>query len=316
MAVCTTPRTSSPVLDTKSLKRLPPLNALRVFAAAAQAGSFTLAGESLHVTQGAVSRQVKQLETSMGVALFTRQHQKVELTPPGRELAATLLRLFDEMEHAVQRAAGLQRRQLLRLNAPPTFATRWLAPRLSDFRTRFPLIDVSITTDNVTSQRVAAGFDCFIAFSEEPWPKATCDAIFMEHHIMASSPSLWVKGKPPKLANATLLHVLNGDRRLPVWEHWLASHGPRELDARPGLNFSTLDQAINAAVSGAGVVIVDAAMVHRELKSGELLRHQEKHLDGPFGYWFVDPHSKSDANPKVSAFRNWLTAQALQTAAA
>jgi DNA-binding transcriptional LysR family regulator len=297
------------------LKRLPPLNALKVFAAAAEAGSFTLAGESLHVTQGAVSRQVKQLETSMGVALFTRQHQKVELTPSGRELATTLLRLFDEMEHAVQKAAGLQRRQLLRLNAPPTFATRWLAPRLSNFSARFPLIDVSVTTDILASQRVASRFDCFVTFSEYPWPKATCDAIFIEHHIMASSPALWTKGKPPKLANATLLHVLDVDRRLPVWEHWLATHGPKEIDARPGLNFSTLDQAINAAVSGAGIVIVDSAMVHRELQTGALLRHQDKHLDGPCGYWFVDPHKKSEAAPRVSAFRHWLAAQTMQATA-
>ncbi len=250
----------------------------------------------------------------MGVALFLRQHQRVELTPAGRELATTLLRLFAEMEQAVQSAAGLQGRQMLRLNVPPTFATRWLAPRLSDFRSRFPMIDVSVKTDNVGTQRAAAAFDCLVTFAEEPWPNASCDAVFMERHIMASSPALWLKGKPPKLAGATLLHVLNGDQRLPVWEHWLATHGPKEVDTRPGLNFSTLDQAINAAIAGAGVVIVDAAMVQRELNSGLLLQHQGKHLDGPCGYWFVDLERKPEAVPRVSAFRNWLTSQTRQPA--
>lgn len=110
------------------MKRLPSLNALKAFAVAAQQGSFTLAGEVLHVTQGAISRQIKQLEAEMGVLLFVRNHQKVELTAAGRDLSVTLNRLFDEMEDAVQRAAGHSRRQMLKLNAPPTFATRWLAP--------------------------------------------------------------------------------------------------------------------------------------------------------------------------------------------
>jgi len=101
------------------MKRLPPLNALKAFAVAARVGSFTLAGEALHVTQGAISRQIKLLETSLGVPLFVRSHQSVELTPTGRELAETLQRLFGEMEVAVNKAAGQQRSQMLSVNVPP-----------------------------------------------------------------------------------------------------------------------------------------------------------------------------------------------------
>lgn len=288
------------------MKRLPPLNALKAFAVAAREGSFTHAGEVLHVTQGAVSRQIKQLETLLGVPLFSRVHQAVELTPAGRELADTLQRLFAEMEVAVNRAAHSQRPQMLAVNAPPTFATRWLAPRLSDFHARFPHIDLSITTDRIGSLREARALDCLIAFDQQAWPGTACELVMQEHHIMVSSPALWERGKPPALPGATLLHVLDGTQRLPVWEQWIAKHGPRGLDARPGLTFSTLDQAINAAKAGAGVVIVDQAMVVRELASGELERHNALHVNGPYGYWLVLPGRHAEMPARVHDFKDWL----------
>jgi LysR family glycine cleavage system transcriptional activator len=110
-----------------------------------------------------------------------------------------------------------------------------------------------------------------------------------------------------------LLHVLDGGQRLPVWEQWIAQYGPRSLDARPGLNFSTLDQAISAAIAGAGVVVVDEAMVVRELQSGELLRHNPLQVEGPFGYWFLVPARQSPVPERVTDFKQWLLAQAGMT---
>jgi LysR family glycine cleavage system transcriptional activator len=295
------------------VKRLPSLNALKAFAVAAQEGSFTLAGEVLHVTQGAISRQVKQLESEMGVPLFVRVHQRVELTPAGRELSLALNRLFDEMEAAVTQAIdkspGQARRQTLAVNVPPTFATRWLAPRLSDFRSRFPHIDLSITTDNIQSLRDARSVDCLVVFGQEAWPQVTCMPVMVERSILVSSPKLWVDGKPPSIQKSTLLHILDGDQRLPVWEHWIAVHGPAALDVRPGLNFSTLDQAINAAITGAGLVVVDAAMIVRELKSGELLRHNALETRGPNGYWFIVSPGRPSMEAAVAQFRDWLMQQ-------
>jgi len=292
------------------VKRLPPLNALKAFAVAAREGSFTHAGEVLHVTQGAISRQIKQLETALGVPLFNRVHQAVELTDAGRDLAESLQRLFAEMEVAVNKAAGKHRRQLLAVNVPPTFATRWLAPRLSDFQARYPHIDLSITTDRIGAMRETRAMDCLIVYDRQPWPKVACEPLLMERHTMVSSPALWRLGKPPALPGATLLHVLDGAQRLPVWEQWIAQHGPKGLDVRPGLTFSTLDQAINAAIAGAGVVVVDEAMVVRELQSGELLRHNPLHVEGPFGYWFVVPNRQSGTPERVNDFKTWLLSHA------
>ncbi len=303
------------------MKRLPSLNALKAFAVAAQQGSFTHAGEVLHVTQGAISRQVKQLESEMGVALFVRVHQRVELTPAGRDLSLALNRLFDEMEVAVAQAidktTGPAQRQTLAVNVPPTFATRWLAPRLSDFRSQFPHIDLSITTDNIQSLRDARSVDCLVVFGQEPWPQVSCAPVMVERSILVSSPKIWVDGKAPSIQKSTLLHILDGDQRLPVWEHWVAVHGPASLDVRPGLNFSTLDQAINAAISGAGLVVVDAAMIVRELKSGELLRHNLLETRGPNGYWFIAAPGRPSMDVAVAQFRDWLMQQvqlALDTA--
>jgi len=295
------------------MKRLPPLNALKAFAAAAREGSFTRAGESLHVTQGAISRQIKQLEMALGVPLFVRMHQAVELTPAGKELAHTLLRLFSEMEVAVNKAAGNARPRMLHVNVPPTFATRWLAPRLSDFRQRFPAIDLSVKTDTLQTLGEARGQDCLIVYARDAWPRADCVPVMQEHHIMVSSPSLWNKKKPPVLANSTLLHVLDGGVRLPVWERWIAEHGPSDLDVSHGLNFSTLDQAINAAIAATGVVIVDEAMVVRELQSGELVRHNSLHVEGPFGYWLVVPDSRCAIPKQVLDFKTWLLGHAINS---
>jgi LysR family glycine cleavage system transcriptional activator len=230
----------------------------------------------------------------------------VELTPAGKELADTLQRLFGEMEAAVYKASGKHRPQMLSVNAPPTFATRWLAPRLSDFRARYPQIDLSIKTDAIAAVRDARSLDCLIVYAQKPWPKVVCEPVMKERHIMVSAPLLWNQGTPPPIPGVTLLHVLDGGTRLPVWEQWIAEHGPRTLDVRPGLTFSTLDQAISAAIAGAGVVIVDETMVARELQSGELVRHNPLYVEGPFGYWFVLPESQGPTPARVRHFKDWL----------
>ena len=105
------------------------------------------------------------------------------------------------------------------------------------------------------------------------------------------------------------MHVLDGEQRLPIWEQWVSANRLTGIDTRPGLNFSTLDQAINAAIAGAGLVIVDQAMIIRELRSGALKRLNQQQLQGPFGYWFVDVSGQPDRQALVSVFHDWLLGQ-------
>ena len=292
------------------MKRLPPLNALRAFDAAVRTGSFTRAGEALHVTQGAVSRQIKQLEDWLGKAVFVRHYQGLILTPAGSVMAKSLDSAFGTIQNAVHQIQQLSARQRISVNVPETFASRWLAPRLRAFHGRHPDIDLSITTSSVGSVREAQQYDCLVMFLDEPRAKGDCRLLRQEQHIAVASPELWQDGMPPSLSTTTLLHVLSGTRRLPIWENWFASLGIRSIDPRPGIAFSTLDQAINAAVSGAGVAVVDAPMVERDLAEQRLRRLDAHELTGSYGYWFVEPRERGQRDPAhgavVALFQNWL----------
>jgi LysR family glycine cleavage system transcriptional activator len=290
------------------MKRLPPLNALLAFVNVAKVGSFTKAAENMNVTQSAVSRQVKNLEVSMGVNLFLRGHQSIRLTPIGKELAETLSDAFGIINKAVEKSAISKKREQLSINVPPTFATRWLAPRIQDFLVKYPFLDLSVTTDNIKSIRVTDPYDCLVIFDKTGWPKTKSVNLMLEHHVMASSPSLWRGNVPPTLKNATLLHILDGDERLPVWEGWLSGQAAQNFN-QPVLNFSTLDQAINASVAGAGIVVVDKSMIVNELKTGLLKRFDSRQINGPFGYWFIETSHSPDKKKLVAIFQEWLLEQ-------
>ena len=288
------------------MKRLPPLNALRAFHVAAQQGSLTKAGTVLHVTQGAVSRQVKLLEDSLGRPLFFRVHQGIKLTETGKLLAEGLQSTFGGLEQLIDHITQDQRRQQISINIPPTFATRWLAPRLSKFCSIYPFVDLNITTNWVQSLRESESYDCLVVFDTAAWPKVECEPLMLEKHVMVCHPSLWRHDLPPTLSQQTLLHVLNGSERLPVWERWIRQHNLTHIDPKPGLNFSTLDQVINAALSGAGAAIVDEHMVRPELSAGSLRLFNELHMDGPYGYWFVDVAKDGEHKAVVRLIRDWF----------
>lgn len=290
-------------------KRLPPLNALRVFAAAARTENFMQAGENLYVTQGAVSRQIKQLEEWLGVPVFTRTHRGVQLTPAGRQLATAVDTAFQHIDTVVQNLQHHNLRQQLAINLPPTFATRWMAPRLPDFRRQFANIDLSISTHDVHAPRDVRHCDCVIAFSDQAWADGDCSLLMVEQHVMLASPVLWVDTQPPRLEEATLLHITDGNVRMPMWEHWCAAQGLTEVNPKPGLSFSTLDQVINAALAGAGVAIVDEAMVPKELAAGSLRPLSDVKVAGPHGYWFVNLARDADSRALVGLFRDWLATQ-------
>ena len=290
--------------------RLPPLHALRAFDAAVRCGSFTQAGEALHVTQGAISRQIKQLEEWLGKPVFVRHYQGLILTPAGSILAKSLDAAFGHIQQAVDQIQQVGTRQRIAVNVPETFASRWLAPRLRAFHSRHADIDLAITTSSVANLREAQQYDCLVMFLDAPWGHGNSRLLRQEHYIAVASPEFWAAGGAPQLAKATLLHVLAGNKRLPIWENWFSSLGIRNIDPRPGIAFSTMDQAINAAVSGAGIAVVDAPMVERDLAEHRLRRLDSHELTGSHGYWFVEPRDHDAGDPAhgavVSLFQSWL----------
>lgn len=284
------------------MRSLPPLTALRVFETAGKHLSFTQAAKDLHVTQGAVSRQIKQLEEYLGVPVFIRLHHKLELTDAGRQLLPKLEQSFNLMEVAVQELRDPNQRQKLSIFAPPTYATRWLAPRLADFNKRFSELKLSIQDQ----ESEHALFDCSIRFGRTAKPNHYSELLMLEQHIAICAPELVEKAQQLETEERCLLHILHDRKRLPVWGNWLQEAGMAELvDVSRGMEFSTLDQVINAAVSGAGFAIIDKYMISQELKSQALVQFSDVEVAGPYGYW-LDVSSERQGLAKVIRFTEWL----------
>lgn len=286
------------------MRTLPPLNMLRVFEEVARHRSFNRAAVALSVTQGAVSRQIKQLEDYLGVVLFVRSPRGLALTETGHTLAAQMGEAFDRIERAVDVLRVPNLRQRLRILTPPTWATRWLSPRLRHFMQRCP--DISLSVTNQLDDDHPGELDLRILFSHRGHARGQQRLLVMERHIAVASPDLFEGGNPPQLSEHLLLHVLHAGRRLRVWENWLAATGQDNIDADSGIEFSTLDQVINTALAGGGLAVIDHQMIERELASGSLLPISPVEVCGPYGYWLDIPADKRGM-AKVERFQEWLT---------
>ena len=270
------------------MQKLPPLNAVRAFHVASKLKSFTQAAARLHVTQGAVSRQIKLLEDWVGLPLFVRQHHELVLTSAGTAFAQSVNQAFAALEEGVKNLQPSRVHQRLLVNVPTTFASRWLAPRLAAFHQRYAHLDLHITTDVVASAAQAQHYDCCIVFQSGPWLHGESELLHLEEHVAVTSASLLQAPQQLATGKATLLHLLNSDgSRLPIWENWFSRTGEAHHALHAGITFSTLDQAIHAAVAGAGIALVDLLMVQKELDAKALVRLSERTLHGPYGYWLV-----------------------------
>jgi len=281
------------------MRSLPALTSLRVFETAGKYLSFTKAASKLNVTQSAVSRQIKHLEDYLGVPLFVRRHHRLELTAAGQQLLTKLEQSFNLMETAVQELRDPNQRQKLTLLFPPTFATRWLAPRLADFHIHSPELQLSIH-NNDSEHNI---FDCLIRFGRTDLPNHYSELIMLEQHVAVCAPELLEQAKQ---LNGNLLHIIHEGERLPVWENWLQAAGlTGEADVNGGMEFSTLDQVTNAAINGAGFAIVDKRMISQELKTGTLVPFSQIEVSGPYGYW-LDIKAERQGLAKVVRFTEWL----------
>ncbi|WP_397451512.1 LysR substrate-binding domain-containing protein [Pseudomonas sp. NA-150] len=290
------------------MRQLPSLNMLRVFEEVARHRSFSRAAESLNVTQGAVSRQIKQLEDYLGVALFVRTPRGLSLTESGSALSPQLGEAFDHIERALQGVRVTNLRQRLRILAPPTWATRWLSPNLRVFCERYP--DISLSVNNQVSPDGMGEIDCHIRFGLAAAQHGDSHLLTMERHIAVASPELFSNGKPPELGQYPLLHILHEGKRLKIWENWLEVMNISGVDAERGLEFSTLDQVIHTALAGGGLAVIDRQMIERELANGSLVPITPAEVVGPYGYWLDIPTDKLGLS-KVELFRGWLDQQLL-----
>ncbi|WP_244513185.1 MULTISPECIES: LysR substrate-binding domain-containing protein [unclassified Ensifer] len=285
---------------------------MKVFEVVGQTRSFTRAAERLNLTQSAVSRQVRNLEDELGEELLIRRHHHLELTPAGAELLATIQDAFHSIEVSLRSITEKGNRNRLRMNVPPTFAKRWLLPRLAQLREALPDVEISLSTEASDTLAERGLLDCAIRFGDGEWPMLDANILMTERHVAVCAPllleGLKVEG-PSDLQRFTFLHVLaSPDRRYLTWRHWLDAAGFQDVDTRGGLEFDLLDLAIEAACAGLGVTVADRSMVRNQLQTGQLVQLFDVEVEGHESYWFVT-RPQSGSNPKVEAFRAWLLAE-------
>lgn len=282
---------------------LPSLNALKAFESAARLSSFTLAARELNVTQGAVSRQVKQLETDLQVILFHRSHRSLALTNQGTLLLQPLTKAFDMMTGVVEKLKKQQ--QDLRLKVHPTFAVRWLIPRLHRFQTLYPDIQVRLTIVGINVDFSRENFDAGITHIGEDRPGVYRKKILEERLIPVCSPKLFKVSHPLEKGEDLKHHMLlHNNPDLREWKTWARQMGVR-LSFEQGQVFEVDDAALQAATAGLGVALGDLFLIKDELISGRLV--------APFGYipvktgfyYFSRPNfnNKSQA---VKALQDWI----------
>jgi LysR family transcriptional regulator, glycine cleavage system transcriptional activator len=295
-------------------RKMPALNALRAFEVAGHTGSFTRAAEMLHVTQSAVSRQVRQLEQQLGESLLVRRHHHLELSATGRLLLQALKLSFDRIELTVRSIQEKTHLSRLRVNAPPTFASRWLMPRLQSLRAFAPDLELTLTTGLRDDLVESGALDCAIRFGNGEWEGLDNQLLMNERHIAVCSPALLgdhieYGAQVTDLCGFTLLHQLaSSDQRYLTWQHWLKAAHIEDVDLSGGYEFDLQDHVIRAAVDGLGVTMADRHMIEAELRLGTLVPLREIEVDGHQSYWLVTRTGQEDA-PQLALFREWLRTQ-------
>lgn len=292
-------------------RRLPPLNALVVFEAAARHLSFTRASEELHVTQAAVSHQIKSLEDHLGIALFHRlgRGQGLVLTEAGREYLPAISSALEAIRVSTDLARREKPKGVLNIATLDSIGSRWLLPRLSQFMAEHPAVDVRITAAAPEEQALQHGIaEIELRYGTGEWPDLDAVRFLSESIFPVCSPKL-LRGphplhQPGDLRYHTLLHdVMNAE-----WEDWLIAAGATDVDSEHGPGFNHSNLVIQAAELGEGVALGRGALVLDALESGMLVRPFELTLPAPFAYYVVTA-PRSAKSPIVRAFCDWVMLQ-------
>jgi len=291
-------------------RHLPPLNALRAFEAAARHLSFTKAARELHVTQAAVSHQIKGLEEYLGVPLFHRHRKAVLLTEAGQLCLPGLRDGFDRLAAAIDSIRNLDNANVLTVTTPPSFAAKWLVPHLDQFRKAHPDFEVRIDASTNLVDFERENVDVAIRYGSGSYPGLESELLFEIEVFPVCSPRL-CKGRhplrsPQDLKWQTLLHTeWRARAEEPDWRMWLLAAGAPDVDWTRGPQFNDVTVAIQAAIEGQGVALGRGALVAADLKAGRLVRPFRLSVAGRFRYYLVYP-AAALKRPKVAAFRDWL----------
>lgn len=291
-------------------RHLPPLNALRFFEAAARHLSFVRAAEELHVTPAAVSQQIKLLEDYLGVNVFKRGKTLV-LNESAHDALHLVSDAFDQLERAMLRVHSGSIAGPLNVSTPPVFAARWLIPRMDDFYSLYPDVEIHLLATRRVVDFSMEEVDVAIRFGRGQHPGLIVESLMPEMIIPVAAPSLAASIKTPEdLAHANLIeddwHIMRGD--FPEWQALLATLEVFDVPLKIR-RFGDADLAIQAAINGLGVTLAWQSLVMNDIKSGRLVRVVNHSIPTDLSYQLVMPKNKAMLS-KVAAFRSWLFEQA------
>jgi LysR family glycine cleavage system transcriptional activator len=277
-------------------KRLPPLNTLRGFEAAGRLGSFHKAAVELHLTQSAISQQIRSLEVHLEQSLFVRSGRRVSLTDAGHDLLSTTQSLMQQFAAGIRRLDQYRKPNQLVLNTSPAFARHWLLPRLGDFHAKYPNVDLWLFSTDEPPEMAAQTID--IAIREDISPQAGCS--FRELHSDRLYPACH-----PELLNvaASERMTLHGERYMD-WSHWEVEAGINVGQRSNGLNFSDPGLLLDASCAGLGIALVSELLSRSARAAGLLTPLSERTVHGPTWSWLI--HRNSEENPLVIGFCNWI----------
>lgn len=291
-------------------RRIPSIEALVAFEAAARHQSFTRTAEELSLTQSAVGRQIACLEEYLGVRLFNRVRKRLTLTEIGQSYARQTRENLERIENDTLAAmAHCGKGGILELAVIPTFATRWLIPRLPQFYAQHSDITLNLTTRAEPFMFTDTPFDAAIHFGNPAWPGAIAHHLFGEEMTPVCSPGLLggpVRLQPSELGRFNLLHQ---SARVDAWRLWFRLAGIHEVNCMKGQRYELFSMLVEAARAGLGVALVPRFLVLNELASGELVMPCELSLRNDKGYYLIYPECKQNSS-LLGAFETWL----LQTA--
>ncbi|MBR0790640.1 transcriptional regulator GcvA [Bradyrhizobium manausense] len=290
--------------------RLPSLNGLRAFEAAARHLSFTLAASELNVTQTAISHQIRRLEEELGIRLFIRQNRALALTPEARDYLPGVRAAFNDLRLATDRLLRKDDDKMLTVSTLASLAAKWLLPRLADFQEANPDIDVRITTSTSLVDFQRDDVDAAIRYGRGQWPGVRADWLMADELFPVCSPSLLRGDKPLRqpedLRGYPLLHTSNANSD--DWRLWLTAAGlPADIAKQPGITFDMIFMTIQAAIDGIGVAMGRTSYVRDDITKGRLVVPFKIALPADAGFYLVSPEGRREA-PKLAAFRQWMIA--------
>ncbi|MCP4432799.1 MAG: transcriptional regulator GcvA [Gammaproteobacteria bacterium] len=286
-------------------RRLPPLNSLKCFEATGRLLSFTQAAQDLNVTQAAVSHQIKVIEEDLGVQLFIRHPRKLVLTEQGKLLLPEVIEAFDKISSAVGALRKESYNNIISVRLAPSFAAKWLSPRLKYFWSQYPDIDLRLFHAHPAVDFDREDIDLAVTYGLGDWPGVVSDHLLSLDFFPVCSPAFMKNDKPLNDINNLRYYTLLHDANFQCWHDWLALAGASDIPSNRGTVIDDTNVLMQAAVDGQGVALGSNTFVEDLLESGRLVKPFDITLYNQSAYYVVCPPSHLD-NPSVKAFKDWL----------